>query len=203
MKKSIATLIVTFSMVLVSACSDRLPTSGSEGSGEVLPMFVDDNGNGINDFVEQSSHDPGSAVTSSVSANGLESGTYGHGFVDSNGDGICDFAQDGSNTWHGPGFTDEDGDGVCDYWQDGSYRFNSHSGLQYRDTDRNRINDTFELRWHEGYGHDFRDTNGDGICDYGQDGGSTWHGPGFEDADNDGTCDHWQPGGNGYGHGRR
>lgn len=203
MKRRILALSAVSLLIFVSACSDGLTTSSEGSSDNVLPMFADDNGNGINDYVELGTHDSGTVAMTQFAGRNAGPGLYGHGYVDGNGDGICDFAQNGSNTWHGPGFTDEDGDGVCDYWQIGARRYNNHAGLQFRDTNRNRINDFLELRWHEAYNHNFTDNDGDGICDFGQDGSNTWHGPGFEDADKDGVCDHWQPGGKGYGPGRR
>ena len=66
-------------------------------------MYVDENGNAINDYMERETHNGGA-----------------HAFVDENGDDICDLAQDGGNAWHGPGYIDSDNNGICDYWQPGN-----------------------------------------------------------------------------------
>lgn len=71
--------------------------------------YRDENGNQVNDFMEQSMH---------MGNN--------HEFIDEGGDGICDYAQDGSPTWHGPGFIDADQNGICDYWQSGG---RGHGGM--------------------------------------------------------------------------
>jgi hypothetical protein len=159
-------------------------------------MFVDDNGDGVNDFVAKTGHDAGTFLDGDLAV--LQgSAPRGHAFRDRNGDDICDHAQDGSVTWHGPGFVDEDGDGVCDWWDEDMPRCRETCGLRFRDRNRNQVNDHFEAQWHEGCGHGFVDENGDGICDRAQDGSPSWHGPGFQDNDGDGVCDHWGPGGDG------
>ncbi len=150
---------------------------------EVLPMFVDEDGDGVCDYFRAASH---------------AAYQTGHAFVDVNEDGICDRAQDGSNAWHGPGFVDGDGDGVCDYWDADSPRHNQHRGLGFVDENANGVNDLFEEAYHTGNGHAFVDADGNGVCDLAENGG-TWHGPGFVDADADGVTDHWQPGGRGHG----
>lgn len=166
-------------------------------TAEAFPMFIDDNENGVCDYFEEGTHDPG--------------GLGAHAFIDENEDGICDLAQNGSNTWHGPGFVDEDEDGVCDYWDNDALRFNRNVGMGFIDEDGDGINDYFQAGTY-GYNHDFIDENGDGVCDYAQDGSNTWHGPGFVDEDEDGICDHWdvvetengEPQyGRGHGHHRR
>lgn len=171
----------------------------------VYPAYVDEDGNGINDYVEASGHDPGPSSTTG-SSHGLSSGEMpkgpappGHAFVDENEDGICDYAQNGSATWHGPGFVDENGNGICDYWDEASPRHRRHEGMRFRDENGNQINDHFEQPTHQGPRHDFVDEDGDGICDRAQDGSPTWHGPNFVDEDGDGRCDYWEPGGRGHG----
>ena len=187
-------------LVSLGGCSDSSPSSPSalEGVGSgVYPMFADENGNGVNDFVEAYGHDPGSPAVG-YAVQGLALG--GHPFTDGNGDGICDYSQDGSNTWHGPGFVDNDGDGICDYWDEDSPLFNRHEGQQFRRSLRhtNRfVNAYTEVSFHNGSGHSFIDGDGDGICDRSQDGSNSWHGPGFVDSNGDGICDHYEDNGRG------
>ncbi len=157
-----------------------------DGTADVLPKFLDENENGINDYAEEAAHYPADDP-------------HGHEFVDENGDGICDLAQDGSKTWHGPGFVDKDGDGVCDYWDKGQRQFNRHAGMPFIDENEDRVNDIFQFGTHQGPDHEFVDENGDGICDRAQDGSNAWHGPLFDDEDDDGVSDHWQEGGRGHG----
>lgn len=186
--------------ILLLACQDSTTSpSGESDTGPVYPMFVDGDGNGVNDYVEEGTHDPGQATARSPSRSAV-SGTalLGHEFVDSDGDGICDFAQNGSETWHGPGYSDADGDGICDCWDEDSPCTGDHLHLRYRDRDRNRINDSYQAQYHEG-GHGYVDADGDGVCDCAQGGSSCWHGAGFVDDDGDGVCDHWETGGRGYG----
>ena len=182
----------------------------------VYPMFTDDNGNGINDYLEEETHFSGSEspASSRSSRNPAHHGgqpdsgyamqqgraLYGHAFTDMDGDGVCDYGQNGSGTWHGPGFTDGDQDGVCDYWDADSPLYNHHQGMYFQDQNLNMINDYSESQWHDGHGHSFTDTDGDGVCDYAQNGTDTcWHGPGFTDGDSNGVCDHWDVGGWGHG----
>ncbi len=190
-------------------------SDGSSPNGRAFPMWADDNGNGINDYYEGGTHDPGSPTARFVpsmhgpgmGAPSNESprvpGMHGgpdHAFVDENGEGICDYAQNGSSTWHGPGWIDADGNGVCDYWQAGSPAYGMGGGMMFRDTNGNGINDYVERSGHVGMGHDFVDQNADGICDYAQTGGSaTWHGPGAVDSNHDGMPDMWAPGMPGHG----
>lgn len=165
-------------------------------------MYIDANGNGINDYVEASTHvAAASALSASSSSDRLPQGPANedHAFLDRNQDGICDYAQNGSATWHGPGFVDGNGNGICDYWDEASPRHRRHGGMQFRDRNDNRINDHFEEATHHGPGHSFVDENGDGICDRAQNGSPTWHGPNFVDEDGDDRCDYWQPGGRGHG----
>lgn len=173
--------------VLLAGCGSggggALPQGGSP-SNAVYPLYVDSNGNSVNDYVEPYGHDPH---------------PY-HDYVDANGDGVCDYAQDGSPTWHGPGYVDADTDGVCDYWDESSAMHGVHTGLHYHDGNGDGMNDYAEEPWHDPHPyHAFTDVNADGICDYAQDGSSTWHGPGYVDDNGDGVCDYWQPGGMGYG----
>ncbi|OQY59105.1 MAG: hypothetical protein B6245_08360 [Desulfobacteraceae bacterium 4572_88] len=179
----------------------------------VYPMWLDNNTNGINDYVEFETHFSGSGnnsrsqriVDESGSHHGggyaLETGAgfYNHGFTDLNGDSICDYAQNGTGTWHGPGFVDTDNDEICDYWDADAPLYSRNEGIWFEDQDGNMINDFFEAQWHQGNGHGFTDLDGDGICDYAQDGSKTWHGPGFTDYDKNGIADHWQTGGRGHG----
>ncbi len=176
----------------------------------VYPMTTDNNENGINDYVEETTHFSGSGAVSRSRSPGshgehhgnefpTEPGLHNHGFTDTNSDGICDYAQNGTGTWHGPGFIDADGNGVCDYWDTGASMHNRHQGIWFYDENGNQVNDLYESQWHIGGNHDFADNDGDGICDYAQNGSTTWHGPGFVDHDNDGACDYWQPGGRGHG----
>jgi hypothetical protein len=91
---------------LTAACSSSDSPSGPSGAGaDIYPMYADDNRDGVNDYAEAATHDPGTPA--------------GHAYVDANRNGICDRAQNGSPSWHGPGFVDANGDGTCDYWQSG------------------------------------------------------------------------------------
>ncbi len=195
--------------IILTSCggsSDSVDSGASAAMG-VYPMAVDDNGNGVNDYVERGTHYSGQEIADAsilkwfwgVPEAMAATALYNHAFVDNNGDGVCDYAQDGSNTWHGPGFIDENGNGVCDYWEVGAQQYNRNGGIRYQDQNGNGVNDYFENPWHDG-NHAFVDGNGDGVCDYAQNGSLTWHGPGFVDADGNGVCDHWQAGGSGYGH---
>lgn len=176
------------SLFMLTGCGGSTPTaiSDAESTPRALPAFIDENDNGVNDYLERTRHEGN-----------------GHFFSDADHDGICDFAQDGSNSWHGPGFIDSDRDGTCDYWQDGSPLQDRHHGLLYRDRNRNRVNDYQEPFEHSGGGHVFTDEDGDGICDFAQDGSPTWHGPGFIDSDGDGICDRWVNGNGGPDNVRR
>jgi hypothetical protein len=114
--------LLTTLLLLLTGTGCDLAGDESVSHTDIYPMYIDNNGNGTNDYVEMSSHDGGAAdKVRSPSADGMPSGSAsaGHAFVDENGDGICDYAQNGSATWHGPGFVDEDGDGRPDYWQPG------------------------------------------------------------------------------------
>jgi len=198
MKSTIYYTLFVFTLFLVSGCH----TTNTQNEESIYPMYVDQNNNNINDYVEQSTHESGPVTSTSTNNHILSNhhtGMPGHAFVDQNGDGICDYAQNGSPTWHGPGFTDENNNGLCDYWDQSSSMHQHQQGMRYQDTNGNQINDYFEKDTHMGNGHDFVDENGDGICDYAQDGSATWHGPGFVDMDHDGTCDYWQNGGRGHG----
>lgn len=193
-------LIGAVALLVLSAGCDVF-SDETDPQSEVYPMFVDDNGNGVNDYVEASTHEsgPNNGTVHSVGDRPKGPAGPGHAFVDANEDGICDYAQNGSATWHGPGFTDENGNGICDYWDESSPRHHRHEGMQFQDHNGNEINDHFERGTHEGNGHAFVDENGDGICDRAQDGSPTWHGPNFVDEDGDGRCDYWQAGGRGHG----
>ena len=205
-------VIVLFAAMVLVLTGCDFAGEKTESHEDVYPMYVDDNGNGVNDYVERSSHDSGGTETarsfsSEDGPRGMPMGpaSSGHAFVDENGDGICDYAQNGSATWHGPGFTDENDNGICDYWDESSPRHHRHDGMQFQDHNENRVNDFFEEGTHRGPAHSFVDENGDGICDLAQDGSPTWHGPNFVDEDGDGRPDHWEPGGRGHGgrHGMR
>lgn len=173
--------------------ADKSSTT-STSTSRVYPMFVDANGNGINDYFEQATHDSGTSARMGGSAVG------GHSFADMDGDGICDYAQNGGATWHGPGFVDSNGNGICDYWESGTPMYGQNGGMMMRDQNGNGINDYFEQGAHQGYSHDYVDLDGDGVCDYAQNGTtSIFHGPGFTDTNGDGICDHWQSGGTGWG----
>lgn len=169
-----------------------------EESDSIFPKYIDQNSNGINDYVEPETHLSG--ASQAVGTNYFPASTTinNHNFIDANEDGICDPAQDGSPSWHGPGYTDENGNGICDYWDEDHPMHSRHEGMRYRDENSNGMNDYMEQATHWA-DHDFIDENGDGICDLAQDGSPTWHGPGFVDEDGDGTCDYWQDGGRGHG----
>lgn len=187
---------------VLSGCD--LLGEGDETQETIYPIYADENGNGVNDYVEASSHDAGTSKTAHpADPDSMPMGPApgGHAFVDNNGDGICDYAQNGSATWHGPGFVDENGNGISDYWDEASPRHHQHGGMRFQDHNKNRINDHFEEETHHGPGHAFVDENGDGICDRAQDGSPTWHGPNFVDENGDGRCDYWEPGGRGHGGG--
>lgn len=197
---------VSLPVFLLVAIAAVLPgcdvfTDDASRDSAVYPMYIDANANGVNDYVEASTHESATANRVSSTSGTLPPGPApaGHAFVDEDGDGICDFAQNGSATWHGPGFVDENGNGICDYWDESSPQHHQHQGMEFQDHNDNQINDHFEARTHHGPGHAFVDGNGDGICDRAQDGSPTWHGPNFVDEDGDGRCDYWQPGGRGHG----
>jgi hypothetical protein len=165
----------------------------------VYPAYIDSNSNGVNDYVEEGTHQSGPTNTSSVATrSSVEARGPGHSFVDENNDGICDYAQDGSSTWHGPGFIDNNNNGVSDYWDESHPMHQRHEGMRFHDENENHINDYMEEQTHWGE-HEFIDENQDGICDRAQDGSPTWHGPGFEDSNNNGMSDHWEEGGRGHG----
>lgn len=196
-------VLVLFAVLAVglSGC-DLLGGEEDDAPEAIYPLYLDEDDNGINDYVEADHHDAEPSSKGRVADFDdvpIGPAPNGHAFVDENGDGICDYAQNGSATWHGPGFVDENDNGICDYWDETSSRHRQHGGLQFRDRNENRINDHFEEGMHDGPAHSFVDENGDGICDLAQDGSPTWHGPNFVDEDGDGRCDYWEPGGRGHG----
>lgn len=169
----------------------------------VYPMYLDNNDNQVNDYLEQTTHLTNrmdGTFNSERQFDGEEAtAPQGHPFTDDNLDGVCDYGQDGSNTWHGPGFMDQNGNGVSDWWDVMHPIHARHEGMRYRDNDQNGINDYFEEPWHIGPDHDFTDVNEDGICDYAQNGGPNWHGPGFMDLNDNGMHDDWESNGRGHG----
>jgi len=182
-------------LALMPACGSSTTTAADTSTSAIYPMFLDDNNDGINDYYQSATHDPGSA---GARMSGI--GGAAHDFVDNDGDGICDYAQNGSPTWHGPGWVDADNNGVCDYWQESHAQYGMNGGMTYRDMNLNGINDYMELFAHQGYGHDYVDLDGDGICDYAQNGETQgWHGPNWVDDDGNGMADYWQAGGRGHG----
>ena len=196
-------LLFALVLLVFSSCD----TTDPQEEGVIYPMYVDANNNSINDYVQLTTHDAGTSVSSKSNDERMKEdqhfGERGHNFIDQNDDGICDYAQNGSATWHGPGFSDSNNNGICDYWDMSLDMHQRHEGMRFHDEDDNQINDYFERGTHEGPGHDFVDQNRDGICDYAQDGSPTWHGPGFTDTNNNGTCDYWEQGGRGHGNGMR
>ena len=198
-----ALLTAVAALFPITGCDLLESESDANETELVYPMYVDANENGVNDYVEEPTHEPGSEAGKRASMpNGAVSdgpAPPGHAFMDENGDGICDFAQNGSATWHGPGFVDEDGDGICDYWDEDAARHGRHRGLRFRDEDDNDVNDYVERPAHRSPTHEFVDEDGDGICDLAQDGSPTWHGPGYVDENGNGRYDHWEPGGRGHG----
>ena len=183
--------------LVVSSCMNMMDSGGDRF---VYPMYIDDNGNGKNDYVEKETHYPGDDKPALAKRSSLvKTFSNGHDFIDENQDGICDFAQDGGNIWHGPGFVDNNIDGICDYWESGNAMHNHNRGMRFIDENGNSINDYVERTTHKGGAHNFIDENSDGICDFAQNGGKSWHGPGYVDTDHDGICDYWQPGHMGYG----
>ncbi|SMO89655.1 hypothetical protein [Fodinibius sediminis] len=202
MKNVTIYLVFTTALLLFSGCGT---TDTRQEEKAVYPMYVDENKNSVNDYVEQSTHEAGLSSTSkSNKKKGMQDqhfGERGHDFIDQDGDGICDYAQNGSPSWHGPGFVDDNNNGICDYWDSSHAMHRRHEGMRFHDENSNHINDYFERETHVGSGHNFTDQNGDGICDYAQDGSPTWHGPGFTDSNQNGTCDYWEEGGRGHGRG--
>jgi hypothetical protein len=191
---------ILFGILIFGSCRSTAP----EEAEPIYPMLVDNNANNINDYAEQSTHDPGPGEVSSKNSFGKEyspHGESGHSFTDDNDDGICDYAQDGSPSWHGPGFIDSNDNGICDYWDESMPMHQQHEGMRFHDDNDNHINDYVEDETHRGEGHDFLDEDEDGICDFAQDGSPTWHGPGFTDSNQNGTCDYWEEGGRGHGRG--
>lgn len=116
-------------MILVfSAC--KTSTEPEVDADSIFPMYLDENANNVNDFVEQGSHEAGQQKTiSSANTSSVPGGGPGHSFVDENNDGICDYAQDGSLTWHGPGFVDMNRNGMIDHWENGG---RGHGGMMGR-----------------------------------------------------------------------
>jgi len=203
MKIRVLTLVLAgFSALVISGYGNGVAAMHAK---TVYPMYLDNNKNQVNDYVEQTTHDAGrvnGAFDQEHEYDGEEEmAPQGHPFVDDNSDGVCDYAQDGSNTWHGPGFRDKNGNGVSDWWDEMHPIHARHEGMRYHDHDQNGINDYFQEPWHMGPGHDFTDTNKDGICDYAQDGGPNWHGPGYMDFNHNGMHDDWERGGRGHGGG--
>ncbi len=188
-------------LLLLSSCVNR------QEKDTVYPLYLDENNNNINDYVEQPTHEAGSITISKINditlMQGQHFGERSHNFIDQNDDSICDYAQNGSPTWHGTGFIDSNQNGICDYWDSSLAMHQRHEGMRFHDENINDINDYFERETHVGNGHDFVDQNGDEICDYAQDGSPTWHGPGFTDSNQNGICDYWEEGGRGHGHGMR
>lgn len=202
MKNLTIYFVLITAFLLLNSCGS---TDSQHEEDTVYPMFVDVNSNGINDYVEQLTHESGSITTSKsndrTSNQDQHFGEHGHDFIDQDSDGICDYAQNGSPTWHGPGFVDDNNNGICDYWDTSHAMHRRHEGMRFHDENSNKINDYFERETHRGPSHNFVDQNGDGICDYAQDGSPTWHGPGFTDANQNGICDYWEEGGRGHGRG--
>lgn len=186
-------LVALTILFLSSGCTTTIEPEDAES---VFPMYIDNNRNGINDYMEQETHDPGSDSPGATSAAGA---APGHSFIDSDEDGICDYAQDGSPTWHGPGFVDNNNNGICDYWDESHPMHSRHEGMRFHDENGNHVNDYFEEATHRSGGHNFIDQDEDGICDFAQDGSPSWHGPGFIDGNRNGMHDHWERGGRGHG----
>lgn len=170
--------------------------------------FVDDDGDGIADIVQD---------TDQYAALGLGE------FVDDNEDGICDLFQSremyealGMNS-----FVDADGDGICDNYVDRpDFSHRRHYGAFAVDLSEDVFVNRQRLSEVTG-GMGFVDDNGDGICDVAQDtelfaslgfgefvdeNGDTIHdafqtrgmyrmlGMGnFVDTDGDGLCDNYEP----------
>ena len=131
------------------------------------PMFLDDNNNGINDYIEKDTH-------FSVS--------------DGNGiwkyENIAYYAMAAQSSRHSDSHHDANGTVQQTTVSNGTTQQAAVS------------NDAVQLNGmiQQGTGlhnHAFADLNGDGVCDYGQNGSGTWHGPGFTDANNNGLCDYW------------
>lgn len=195
MKISTLLSLTLFTMLILSGCkSSTEPEVGRMES--IFPMYIDENANDINDFLEQATHDDGFGKAFSTTTTNFSDS--GHSFIDKNNDDICDYAQDGSPTWHGPGFIDGNENGICDYWDESHPMHHQHEGMQFHDENDNHVNDYMEQDSHWGE-HAFTDENQDGICDLAQDGSPTWHGPGFKDKNNNGMSDHWESGGRGHG----
>lgn len=190
-------LIVLSSLFLSSGCVT--PTEPKEPE-PIYPVYTDANLNGINDYLEEGTHNsgPNTSVTTNSHSPTI-SALAGHSFIDSDDDGICDYAQDGSPTWHGPGFVDDNDNGICDYWDESHPSHDQHEGMRFHDENENHVNDYFEKETHRSGGHAFIDIDEDAICDYAQDGSPSWHGPGFIDRNQNGMSDHWEDGGRGHG----
>ena len=189
--------LLLWMILAFSAC--KTSTEPEVDVDSIFPMYLDENANNVNDFVEQGTHEAGQQKTiSSANTSSVPGGGPGHSFVDENNDGICDYAQDGSPIWHGPGFVDENGNDVCDYWDESHPMHQQHEGMRFHDKNDNNINDYMEEETHWGE-HAFADENEDGVCDLAQDGSPTWHGPGFVDMNGNGMSDHWEQGGRGHG----
>lgn len=111
MKRLLACVVVCFSMLGLTVpafAAENTPsvrrscywqtcyTKSSAANACVNGCFVDEDGDGVCDFVGE----------------GLGCGS----FIDEDGDGVCDYAGE----YRGYGrFVDEDGDGVCDYAGEG------------------------------------------------------------------------------------
>jgi hypothetical protein len=134
------------------------------------PMFLDNNNNGINDYMEKDTH-----------------------FSVSDGNGIWKYegiayytmaaqsSRHSDDSHHGTVQTTVSNDTVQQATVSDSYSVTMHQGTG-------------------SHNHAFTDLNGDGVCDYGQNGSGTWHGPGFTDANNNGLCDYWDSDSPQYNH---
>lgn len=198
MKNNFLFILILFSTISLSTGCET--STEPEEPDPIYPMYIDINVNGINDYVEQETHEPGPVTPNATTGHSsTPGGAPGHSFIDSDDDGICDYAQDGSSTWHGPGFVDDNNNGICDYWDESHPMHGQHEGMRFHDENENHINDYFEEETHRSEEHNFVDRDEDDICDFAQDGSPSWHGPGFIDGNQNGMNDHWENGGRGHG----
>lgn len=123
MKRFLFISMIVAAVALLGATYALAAQDPDTGSVAPQPGFVDENGDGICDWM----------------GTGMMNG-YGYGpgpnFVDEDGDGICDYCGTGRMGGYGPGtngagpnFVDENGDGICDYMGTGMgtmYRHQHH-----------------------------------------------------------------------------
>jgi hypothetical protein len=195
-----------------------------DGTAGVLPKFLDENENGINDYVEATAHysadtppEEGRQARMAQAPDGEEvpypeeneSPIYGEDQLPMPDDDELPFPGEDElpvpddGEFPDPDDKDDDADDADDVddVDDTDDTDDADDGDDGDDGDDDANDDADEADEADGdadeamnHGHAFIDENGDGICDRAQDGSNTWHGPGFVDEDGDGICDYWDKG---------